>query len=64
MKLVQGDDMWVRGFYYFDNNEVRGRVATRYIQKNGRKILSGYWFKTNQINDVIIQGLDLIIGED
>ena len=43
MKLMQGDDMWVRGFYYFDNNEVRGRVTTRYIQKGSRKILSGYW---------------------
>ena len=46
MKLMQGDDMWVRGLYYFDNNNVvRGRVATRYIQKDGRKILSGYWFQ-------------------
>ena len=46
MKLMQGDDMWVRGLYYFDNNNVvRGRVTTRYIQKNGRKILSGYWFQ-------------------
>ena len=43
MKLVQGEDMWVRGFYYFDNNEVRGRVTTRYVQKGSRKILSGYW---------------------
>ena len=46
MKLMQGDDMWVRGLYYFDNNNVvRGRVTTRYIQKDGRKILSGYWFQ-------------------
>ena len=43
MKLRQGPDMWVRGIYYFDNNEVRGRVTTRYIQKDNRKILSGYW---------------------
>ena len=43
MKLMQGPDMWVRGFYYYDNNEVRGRVTTRYIQKDNRKILSGYW---------------------
>ena len=45
MKLVQGDDNWVTGFYYFDNSEVRGRVTTRYIQKGGRKILSGYWIQ-------------------
>ena len=43
MKLMQGPDMWVRGFYYYDNKEVRGRVTTRYIQKGSRKILSGYW---------------------
>lgn len=46
MKLMQGDDMWARGFYYFDNNNVvRGRVTTRYIQKGGRKVLSGYWIQ-------------------
>ena len=43
MKLMQGDDMWVRGFYYFDNQELKGRVTTRYIQKDNRKILTGYW---------------------
>ena len=43
MKLMQGPDMWVRGFYYFDNQEVKGRVTTRYIKKDNRKILSGYW---------------------
>ena len=43
MVLMQGSDMHVRGFYYGDNNEVRGRVTTTYIQKDNRKILSGYW---------------------
>ena len=43
MKLMQGPDMWVKGFYYFDNQEVKGRVTTRYIQKDNRKKLSGYW---------------------
>ena len=50
MILLQGPDMHVRGFYYYDDtSEPKGRITTTYIQKDNRKILSGYWVQPKSL---------------
>lgn len=46
MALLQGSESrFIRGFYYDDNGEVRGKVTTTYLNENGKKVLSGYWIQ-------------------
>ena len=51
MILMQGPDMHVRGFYYYEDDltETKGRITTKYIQKDNRKILSGYWVQDKSL---------------
>ena len=43
--------MHVRGFYYYEDDltETKGRITTKYIQKDNRKILSGYWVQDKSL---------------
>ena len=44
------DTRFVKGIYYYeDPMRQKGRIATTYIQKNNRKILSGYWIQSKSL---------------